>query len=50
MSTDLYYNNAFDFEQSVINYSSKEFRVRITATHALKDEGRGHSLTLNVGI
>jgi len=36
MSTNLYYNNAY--EQSWINYSSKELRVRITATNALKEE------------
>jgi len=48
MSTTLYYINAY--EQSGINYSSKEFRVRITATHALKDEGRGQCLTVNSGV
>ena len=45
MSTTLYYNNAY--AQSGIKYSSKDFLFRITATNALKDKRRGHSLTVN---
>ena len=45
MSTALYYNNAY--AQSGIKYSSKDFLFRITATNALKDKRRGHSLTVN---
>jgi len=42
-------SNTYAYERNGINYSNKEFRVRITATHALKDEGRGHILTVNSG-